>query len=162
MITLIWAQDKNGSIGKDNSMPWHIPADLAFFKKQTLNKTVVMGRKTYVSLGKALPQRKNVVLTRDDSLVLPDAEVVNDVKTLVQKSRTEDLMICGGAEIYQLFLHNADQLIVTQIDAVFDADTHFPEVDWSLFYEVKREHLVRGEKSSYDLDFITYQRKRAL
>ncbi|EEO9219225.1 dihydrofolate reductase, partial [Listeria monocytogenes] len=140
MIIFVWAQDRAGNIGKDNKMPWHLPGDLQFFKKTTTGKTLVMGRKTYESLGKALPNRKTIVLTRDQGLKLDDAEILHSKEAVLALAETgETIYIVGGAEIYRLFMDVADQLIVTKIDAEFEADTAFPEVDWENFSEVAKE-----------------------
>ncbi|WP_239254462.1 dihydrofolate reductase [Listeria ilorinensis] len=160
MLTFIWAQDANGAIGKDNQIPWHLPADLRFFKEQTIGKTIVMGRKTYESLGKALPNRETIILSRNHDLQLPDAEVVHEVETILTRAKTEDILICGGAEIYQLFMAYVDRLIVTKIAATFLADTKFPEVDWSQFAEVSRIENKKDEKNPYDYTFLTYVRKK--
>lgn len=160
MIIFIWAQDRAGNIGKDNKMPWHLPSDLQFFKKTTTGKTLVMGRKTYESLGKALPNRKTIVLTRDTSLQLADADVIHsrDEVLALAKEQDEAIYIAGGAEIYRLFMDVADKLIVTKIDATFEADTAFPEVDWENFTEVSRESHDKDEKNKYGYTFYTYER----
>lgn len=162
MISFIWAQDKEGNIGKNNSMPWHLPEDLKFFKEQTSGHTVVMGRKTYESLGKALPNRRNLVLSRDTTLSLPDAEVVHDKDEIIQMATKESLFICGGAEIYRLFLDVVDRLIVTKIEATFDADTAFPDVDWSKFELVSETTGMRDSKTGISFGFYTYERKRGI
>ncbi|MBC1533177.1 dihydrofolate reductase [Listeria seeligeri] len=160
MIIFIWAQDRAGNIGKDNKMPWHLPGDLQFFKKTTTGKTLVMGRKTYESLGKALSNRKTIVLTRDTSLQLADADVIHsrDEVLALAKEQDEAIYIAGGAEIYRLFMDVADKLIVTKIDATFEADTAFLEVDWENFTEVSRESHDKDEKNKYGYTFYTYER----
>ncbi|EIA19843.1 dihydrofolate reductase [Listeria fleischmannii] len=162
MISFIWAQDKEGNIGKNNSMPWHLPEDLKFFKEQTSGHTIVMGRKTYESLGKALPNRRNLVLSRDTTLSLPDAEVVHDKDEIIQMAKKESLFICGGAEIYRLFLDVVDRLIVTKIEATFDADTAFPDVDWSKFELVSETTGMHDSKTGISFGFYTYERKRVV
>ncbi|WP_049872520.1 dihydrofolate reductase, partial [Listeria innocua] len=148
MIIFVWAQDRAGNIGKDNKMPWHLPGDLQFFKKTTTGKTLVMGRKTYESLGKALPNRKTIVLTRDSELQLDDAEILHSRDEVLALAETgEPIYVVGGAEIYRLFMDVADKLIVTKIDAEFDADTAFPEVDWENFSEVAKEPHEKDEKN---------------
>lgn len=151
MLTFIWAQDECGNIGKDNTMPWYLPADLAYFKKQTTGKTIVVGRKTYESFGKALPNRTNLVLSRDLNLTLPDAEVVHDKEAILKRAETESIFICGGAEIYKLFLDEVDRLLVTKIAARFDADTAFPKLDWDQFKEVGRVEGTQDEKKSLSI-----------
>ncbi|AHI56386.1 dihydrofolate reductase [Listeria ivanovii] len=159
MIIFVWAQDRDGNIGKANKMPWYLPGDLQFFKKTTTGKTLVMGRKTYESLGKALPNRKTIVLTRDKELHLSDAEVLHSRDEVLDLANTgEPIYVVGGAEIYRLFMDVADKLIVTKIDAEFDADTAFPEVDWENFSEVAKEAHEKDEKNKYNYTFYTYER----
>ncbi|MBC1446227.1 dihydrofolate reductase [Listeria welshimeri] len=159
MIIFVWAQDRAGNIGKDNTMPWHLPGDLQFFKKTTTGKTLVMGRKTYESLGKALPNRKTIVLTRDKELQLDDAEILHSREEVLALAQTgEPIYVVGGAEIYRLFMDVADKLIVTKIDAEFDADTAFPEVDWENFSEIAKEPHEKDEKNKYNYTFYTYER----
>lgn len=159
MIIFVWAQDRAGNIGKDNTMPWHLPGDLQFFKKTTTGKTLVMGRKTYESLGKALPNRKTIVLTRDKELQLDDAEILHSREEVLALTQTgEPIYVVGGAEIYRLFMDVADKLIVTKIDAEFDADTAFPEVDWENFSEIANEPHEKDEKNKYNYTFYTYER----
>lgn len=159
MIIFVWAQDRAGNIGKANKMPWYLPGDLQFFKKTTTGKTLVMGRKTYESLGKALPNRKTIVLTRDKELHLSDAEVLHSRDEVLDLANTgEPIYVVGGAEIYRLFIDVADKLIVTKIEAEFDADTAFPEVDWENFSEVVKETHEKDEKNKYNYTFYTYER----
>lgn len=159
MIIFVWAQDRAGNIGKANKMPWYLPGDLQFFKKTTTGKTLVMGRKTYESLGKALPNRKTIVLTRDKELHLSDAEVLHSRDEVLDLANTgEPIYVVGGAEIYRLFMDVADKLIVTKIEAEFDADTAFPEVDWENFSEVSKETHEKDEKNKYNYTFYTYER----
>ncbi|AIS60279.1 dihydrofolate reductase [Listeria ivanovii] len=159
MIIFVWAQDRAGNIGKANKMPWYLPGDLQFFKKTTTGKTLVMGRKTYESLGKALPNRKTIVLTRDKELHLSDAEVLHSRDEVLDLANTgEPIYVVGGAEIYRLFIDVADKLIVTKIEAEFDADTAFPEVDWENFSEVAKETHEKDEKNKYNYTFYTYER----
>lgn len=127
----------------------------AVFQKTTTGKTLVMGRKTYESLGKALPNRKTIVLTRDQGLKLDDAEILHSKEAVLALAETgETIYIVGGAEIYRLFMDVADQLIVTKIDAEFEADTAFPEVDWENFSEVAKEFHEKDEKISTITLFI--------
>ncbi|EFR96475.1 dihydrofolate reductase, partial [Listeria ivanovii FSL F6-596] len=128
-------------------------------KKTTTGKTLVMGRKTYESLGKALPNRKTIVLTRDKELHLSDAEVLHSRDEVLDLANTgEPIYVVGGAEIYRLFIDVADKLIVTKIEAEFDADTAFPEVDWENFSEVAKETHEKDEKNKYNYTFYTYER----
>ena len=118
-IAMIAAMANNRVIGKDNQMPWHMPADLAHFKRTTLGKPVIMGRKTYESIGRALPGRLNIVITTDTSYQLADAEVVNtieDALSQAQQQAPDEVMIIGGGKIYSSLLTKADRLYLTLID----------------------------------------------
>ncbi len=159
-ITLIWAQDQNRLIGKDNDMPWKLPADMAYFKQQTQHKTIVMGRKTWESFGsKPLPNRRNIVLTRDPEFTADGGEIVHTPEQALELTNNEDeVMIIGGSQIYKLFLAHADRLLVTQIEHEFEGNTFFPEVNWS---EWKLESSTQGlqdEKNVYDYRFEQYVR----
>ncbi|MBC2165537.1 dihydrofolate reductase [Listeria booriae] len=159
MLTFIWAQDKDGYIGKDNTMPWRLPADLQHFKKETNGHTIVMGRKTYESIGKALPNRENLVLTRDPNYSLADAKVLHDKAEVLEIARDKQVYITGGAEIYRLFLEDADALVVTHVEAHCGGDTIFPELDWQKWRLVKREDGVRDEKNELDYWYGWYEKK---
>ncbi|MBC1564310.1 dihydrofolate reductase [Listeria booriae] len=159
MLTFIWAQDKDGYIGKDNTMPWRLPADLQHFKKETNGHTIVMGRKTYESIGKALPNRENLVLTRDPNYSLADAKVLHDKAEVLEIARDKQVYITGGAEIYRLFLEDADALVVTHVEAYCGGDTIFPEFDWQNWRLVKREDGVRDEKNDLDYWYGWYEKK---
>jgi len=141
-ISLIAAMSRNRVIGKDGQLPWHLPGDLAFFKKMTRGKPIIMGRKTCESLGRPLPGRKNIVLTRDPGFVADGFVLVADPEAaLAAATPAEEVMICGGSSIYALFLPRADRLILTLVDAEVEGDTFFPEFDQTDWREVERgEH----------------------
>ncbi|MFB5265488.1 dihydrofolate reductase [Paenibacillus enshidis] len=158
-ISMIWAMDKNGTIGNNNSLPWRLPRDMAFFKEQTINKTVLMGRKTWESFGgKSLPQRKNVVLTRDPDYIADGADVIHRLEEGMKLAEQEQLMIIGGAEIYKLFWPYADELIVTRIEEAFEGDTVFPDLDWSGWKPVREIQGITDEKNPYCYRFVFYER----
>ncbi|MHA6529000.1 dihydrofolate reductase [Paenibacillus sp. BAC0078] len=159
-ISMIWAMAANNVIGKDNDMPWHLPRDFAYFKAETLGKRMLMGRKTWESLGgKPLKGRTSVVLTRDNSFTPEGAIVVHSLEEAVAEGRKEDeLMIIGGAEIYKLMLPFADKLLVTRIEEEIEGDTRFPEVDWSEWREISSTQGIRDEKNPYDYRFYVYER----
>ena len=131
-IIAIAAVGKNGVIGKGNELPWNIPEDMKFFRDSTRGQVVVMGRKTYQSLGKALPKRENGVITRDPKFTLPDARIFHSIKDAIAHYRAQvelqkqNIFILGGAEIYALALPYLDEIWLTQIDAEFEGDTYFP------------------------------------
>jgi dihydrofolate reductase len=158
---MIVAHANNRIIGKDNDMPWHLPADLAYFKKTTLGKPVVMGRKTYESIGRPLPGRKNIVISRDTNYKAEGITTVTSVEqALKHAGDVEEVMVIGGGAIYQHCLPAADRLYITHINAEIDGDTQFPEYDlennWSL---INSEKYSADEKNAFDLNFCLYQRK---
>lgn len=159
-ITMIWAMDEQRLIGKDNGMPWHLPNDMKFFRENTKGKTVVMGRKTYDSLNGALPKRRNLVLTRNPAWRTDDAEVISEITSVLELAQDEEVMIIGGAQIYNLFMPYADKLLVTRIAQTFEGDEHFPEYDervWELEWE---ESGIVDEKNEYDHLFQSFVRKK--
>ncbi|MCL6606255.1 MAG: dihydrofolate reductase [Paenibacillus sp.] len=159
-ISMIWAMGSNGVIGKNNDMPWHLPRDFAFFKAETLGKRMLMGRKTWDSLGgKPLKNRTSLIITRDTTFHPEGAEVVHTVEEALNEGRkTDELMVIGGAEIYRMMLPYADKLIVTRIDEEFEGDTFFPNVDWSLWTEVSNTKGIRDAENPYDYHFLVYER----
>lgn len=150
----------NNVIGKDNDMPWHLPLDFAYFKAETLGKRMLMGRKTWDSLGgKPLKGRTSLVMTRDTDYAPEGAKVINTLEEALNEGRKEDeLMVIGGAEIYRMMLPHADKLIVTKIEQVFEGDTRFPDVDWSQWKEVSNTKGIRNEDNPYDYRFLVYER----
>ena len=165
ILSMIVATADNNVIGKDNTMPWHLPADLAYFKKVTLGKPIIMGRKTYESIGRPLPGRRNIVISRDDSYFADGVDTVTSVEqalALVDGSGGDaavaEIMVIGGGAIYQHCLPNADRLYVTHIKAAIDGDTHFPHYDNEEWQQTASELRVSDDKNAYDLDFCIYQR----
>lgn len=154
MITLISACSKNRVIGLENKMPWHLPVDLKRFKKLTSGGVILMGRKTFESIGsKPLPNRTNVVLTRDKTFRSEGILVYNNIEEVLPLFH--DIIIVGGAEIYKQYIKLADVIELTLIDKEYEGDTFFPEIDDS-FYEEKRESF---ENDEFEYHFITYKRK---
>ncbi|MDR2833872.1 MAG: dihydrofolate reductase [Streptococcaceae bacterium] len=159
MLGAIWAQDKNGLIGKNDQLPWHLPNDLKHFKANTLNKNVVMGRKTFEGFGKRpLPNRVNIVLTRDTDYLAGNVIVLHTLEEVLEFARASDkeTMIIGGSQIYQAFEPFLDELYVTYIDGVFEGDAHFPEFDWTKFEKVSTEQGNVDEKNKYPHEFVRY------
>ncbi|MDT8858663.1 dihydrofolate reductase [Alkalihalobacillus sp. MEB130] len=159
MISFVVAMDQNRVIGKDNQLPWHLPADLAFFKKVTTGHTIVMGRKTYESIGRPLPKRRNVVLTRDEQYKAEGCDVVHTVEAVLDIAQQEDeCFVIGGTEVFKLFWEHVDRLYVTYIDETFEGDTFFPEIsddEWEIVFVEKG---VVDEKNRYRHEFRTYER----
>lgn len=160
-ITLIWAMAKNGVIGKDNKLPWRLPADLRFFKEQTTGKTMIMGRNTWESMGsKPLPNRHSVVLTSDKSFAAEGADVVHSVEEALTYNKVNvELMVIGGAGVFKHFLPIADKLLVTLIDEDIEGDIIIPDVNWNDFELTSEEPGIRDEKNPYDYRFLTYDRR---
>ena len=152
----------NRVIGKDNDMPWHMPADLAHFKKVTLGKPVVMGRKTFESIGRPLPGRKNIVITRNADWQHDGVEVVSSPdEALAKVSDVEEVMIIGGGNIYQQFLPQADNLYLTFIDLDVEGDTKFP--DWQqagTWQQVDFEQHQADDKNNYPYQFVILQKQK--
>ena len=156
MIKIIVAISKNKVIGKDNSLIWHLPSDLKRFKEITTGNAVIMGRKTYESIGKPLPNRRNIIITRNENYEVEGCEVVNSLE--------EALLICyekcfiiGGAEIYKQSLPFTDEIYLTEVDNVFDGESFFPELgnEW---YEVSNEKFEADDKNQFNYSFIKYER----
>ncbi|KAB7623002.1 type 3 dihydrofolate reductase [Alkalilimnicola sp. S0819] len=160
-ITLIAAATENNVIGRDNAMPWHLPADLAHFKRLTQGKPIVMGRKNYESIGRPLPGRHNIILTRNPGYSAEGCTVVDSPEAaLAEAGDVAEVMIIGGEEIYRLFLEQADQVHLTRIHAHIAGDTRFPallENEWRL---AASEHRPADQSNAYDLAFQTYERHR--
>lgn len=158
MISLIVAIDKNRVIGKDNRLPWRLPADLAYFKKVTLGSTVVMGHKTFESIGKPLPGRQSCIITRDINYVMEGCSVCHSIEDVLKSYHGEEVFIIGGEQVYSAFFPYADKLYITFIDDCFEGDAFFPTIDgqeWKLVSKVKGE---KDENNPYDYYFIIYER----
>lgn len=142
MISLMVAHDPNRVIGKDNQLPWHIPEDLAYFKKHTVGKGIVMGRNTYESIGRPLPKRLNIVVSRNESLQIEGTDVVNSLDDAIRIANEvhDEVMIIGGEQIFRSILPRADRLYITLIHKEYDGDTFFPEYgdEWQLVSESER------------------------
>lgn len=150
--------DLERGIGQSNALPWHLPADLKHFKALTYGKPILMGRKTFESIGKPLPGRLNIVLSQQ-SFSMPDVHVVASwVQALALIGAVPELMIIGGATIYEQFMARADYLYLTEIHHVFQADCFFPSIDPKIWQLVKEESQGSDEKNLYDLSFKEYQR----
>jgi dihydrofolate reductase len=158
MISFIWAQDENGLIGKDNSLPWHLPEDLKFFKNTTLGHPIVMGRKTYESIGRPLPGRENIILTGDISFEAAGCTVVSSVDDVLDKSKVEEVFVTGGAAVFKSFMPYVDRLYVTRIHHVFNGDTYFTAIPWDEFALESCTPGVKNEKNPYNYEFCLYNR----
>ena len=160
ILSLIWGMDRNRLIGKENGLPWRLPADMAWFKATTMGKPILMGRKTYESIGRPLPGRTNLILTRQSNLKIEGCTVIHSLaEALAAVPDAQEIMVMGGAEIYALLLDDAERLYITEIDAAFEGDAWFPEFDSSQWHEIHREMHQPDEKNLYPYAFITMERK---
>ena len=156
MISLLVAYANGRVIGKDGQMPWHLPNDLKYVKETTTGHTVVMGRKTFQSIGKPLPNRRNVILTRDRNFKPSGAEVAHSKADVLAMG---DVFILGGANVYKQFLDDADRLYITEIDLDTEGDTFFPEWDREAFELVSVTEGTVDERNKHAHTFYVYERK---
>ncbi|HEY0828118.1 MAG TPA: dihydrofolate reductase [Bacilli bacterium] len=161
MISIIVAMDRNNVLGKDNKLPWRLPADLAYFRKLTMGHPILMGRKTYESIGKALPGRENVILTRDRQYDAEGCTIIHSLEEALLKYKEDELFVIGGADIIVQSLSIADKLYITYIDHEFEGDVFFPDIDTSLWVETSREQGIQDEKNPYVYYFLVYERRAA-
>lgn len=160
LISFIWGQDSHGLIGHDNALPWRLPADMGWFKKNTMGKPILMGRKTYESIGRPLPGRSNLILSRQQDLQIEGCAVVHsldEARSAVPDA--DEIMVMGGAEIYALLFDQAERLYITAIDAEFEGDAWFPEFDPKPWREVFRESHQPDDKNAYPYTFSILERK---
>lgn len=157
-ISAIVATDLNNAIGKDNKLLWNLPNDLKFFKNTTMGKPVIMGRKTYDSMGRPLPGRRNIVITRDTNYKLEGVDVYHSIDEALKGCTEEEVFIIGGAQIFEQSLHRIDVLYRTLVKSTFDADTFFPEINPTEFKKVWEECHAPDEKNKYDYCFEKWER----
>ncbi len=169
-LSMIWAMTRNRVIGRDNGLPWRLPRDMRHFMTTTRGHPVIMGRRTFESMdSKPLPRRTNVVVTRNAGYEAPGAVVAASLPEAVQVARRQcqadgaaddaaEAFIIGGAGLYAAGLAVADRLYVTEIDAVVDGDTYFPEVDWSGWREIERQHHPADAANAYAFDIVLFER----
>ncbi|GGD63646.1 dihydrofolate reductase [Paenibacillus nasutitermitis] len=161
-ITMIAAMARNRVIGADNAMPWRLPAESAHFRRSTVGRTVLMGRKTFQSLGKPLKDRRNVILTRSSQFAHEGCEVVHSLDEALSRYNTnpnEELVVMGGEEVYKLFLPFADKLLLTEVEAVVEGDAYFPAFDENHWQLMDSEPYKQDDKNAYDFCIRTYIRK---
>lgn len=158
-ISAIVAMSQNRVIGKENQLPWHLPADLKHFKQITMGKPILMGRKTHQSIGRVLPGRCNVVITRDTDFQATGCVVAHSISTaLAAVSYSEEVVVIGGALLYEQLLPKTERLYLTVIHQEFEGDAYFPEVDVSEWREVDRADYEVDEGNPYSYSFITLDR----
>lgn len=165
-IVLVVAVAKNGVIGRDGGLPWRLPSDLKRFKQLTLGRPVLMGRKTWESIGRPLPGRPNIVVTRHAGFRAPGAEVVSSLDAGIAAAQrhadalgVDEICVIGGGDIYRQIFERADVLHVTEVQGEVDGDTRFPAIDPAVFEKVVDEVLPQGERDSHPMRFVTWRRK---
>ena len=161
MLSIIVAIAKNNIIGKDNKLIWHLPEDLKRFKKLTTGHTIIMGRKTFESLGKVLPNRKHVIITKNKEFSINDknVEIINDISLIDTYIKSnEECFVIGGSSIYSQLMPYANKMYITEINEEFDGDTFFPDFDKNE-WEVLEKEMQMDKNSLYTYEFITYIRK---
>lgn len=159
MISIIAAIGKNNELGKKNQLLWSLPADLKHFKEITTGHPIIMGSKTFESIGRPLPNRRNIVVTRDLNYKNENIEVVHSIDDTLKlfENNTEEVFVIGGGEIYKQFLEHANKLYITEVDgADSEADTHFPVIDENIWHEKSRLKNTKDENNQFDFDFVEY------
>lgn len=164
-ISLVWAMAQNRVIGRNNQLPWYLPEDLKYFKRITLGKPVIMGRKTFDSIGKPLPGRTNIVVTRNRDWSFEGVRIVDSLEAARELCEnqaivdgTEEAMIIGGAEIYRQAMPLADRLYLTEVHADVEGDATFPEFDRSQWQEIAREDFEASGPNPYNYSFIILEK----
>lgn len=161
MLSIIVAYDQQAGIGIQNALPWKLKQDLNNFKQITEHHYIVMGRKTYQSIGRPLPNRKNIVLSRQKGFVLDHCIILNEIQAvlnLAREKRQDEIFIIGGAQIYRAFLPYADRLYITEVDTVTKADAFFPKWDKSAFQRIGKRHYPKDENNQFDFTFTVWEK----
>lgn len=161
-LSIICAMDENRLIGSNNTLPWQLPADLAYFKKVTMNKPILMGRKTYESIGRPLPGRRNIIITRDPLIQFAGCETTGSIESALERVKDQpEVMLIGGASLYQQTIDIADKLYITRIHAQFEGDAWFPVINPDYWTECWREDHQPDERNRYAYSFVNYCHKTA-
>jgi len=165
-IVLIAAFAQNRVVGINNTLPWHLPEDLKYFKRTTSGKAIIMGRKTYDSIGRPLPNRTNIVISRNRDFQADGVRVVASLEAAIELAKevnyindVQEVMVIGGASIYEAALPIADRLYLTHVHAEIEGDAYFPEVNFKQWLEVSREDYQASDKNPYDYSFVVYDKK---
>ena len=161
-ISIIVAMARDRVIGKNGTMPWHLPAELKYFKWVTMGKPIVMGRKTFESFRRVLPGRQNIVITRDKRFQFEGVDVVHSIdEAFTIAGNAEEIMIIGGSDLYRQTMGRADRIYLTQIEADIEGDTFFPEINWNDWQEVENVFCTGDEKNVYSMRFLVLDRKES-
>ena len=158
-VGLIVAMAKNRAIGKNNDLLWHLPNDLKFFKKTTSGHAILMGRKTFESIGKPLPNRENIVVTRDRNYSAEGVTVVHDIEEGIKRATSDVVFIGGGGHIYEQAMPMVSEMYVTLVDETIPGDTFFPDIDWEEWIMEWSEFHQQDEKNPFHHAFFKYKRK---
>lgn len=159
-ISLIVAMDREGAIGRNNKLPWRLPRELAYVKQTTMGCPIIMGRKNFESIGRALPGRRNIILTRDESFAVKDCEIAHSIDGVFELCKAEDeVFIFGGEQIYKQFLPFVEKMYVTKIEHTFKGDTFFPVTDFSDWDEVSVKPGVTDEQNPYTYHYYIYEKR---
>jgi len=151
---------KNRVIGKDNKMPWHLPADLKHFKAISMAKPIVMGRKTFESIGRPLPGRQNMIISRNSDYIVEGCDVVNSIDTAIELlTGSDEIMIIGGGFLYSQMIEKANKLYLTLIDLDVVGDTYFPEYEHLELVQISTENHLKDDKNPYNYQFVNYEIK---
>lgn len=162
MISFIVAMDNNRLIGKNNDLPWHLPADLKYFKRITMGHPIVMGRKTFESIGRILPGRENIVITRNKDFSYEGCTIFHSIDAFldrIQSDESEEYFVIGGSEIFHALFPKADRLYITKINDEFEGDTYFPPFSLDEWELVSQEKGPKDEKNPFDYEFLVFDRK---
>jgi len=164
-VSLIWAMSSNRCIGVNNTLPWHLPEDLRYFKASTMKKPIIMGRKTYDSIGRALPGRPNIVISRQADLKIDGVHCVTSIDAALELAKTllpqdiSEVMIIGGAQIYNTALSFADRLYITEVDTIIEGDAFIDEFELSDYEQKFCEKHKACDKNPYDYSFLVFDKK---
>ncbi|HFM6712456.1 TPA: trimethoprim-resistant dihydrofolate reductase DfrG [Enterococcus faecium] len=162
-VSLIAATDKNRVIGKENDIPWRIPKDWEYVKNTTKGHPIILGRKNLESIGRALPDRRNIILTRDKGFTFNGCEIVHSIEDVFELCKNEEeIFIFGGEQIYNLFFPYVEKMYITKIHHEFEGDTFFPEVNYEEWNEVFAQKGIKNDKNPYNYYFHVYERKNLL
>ena len=162
IISAIVAMNPDGLIGDQNKIPWHLPADLKYFKKITLGHHILMGRKCFDSIGKSLPGRKNIVVTKNPTFIVTDCISTNSIEEgilIAQQNKEEEMFILGGGEIYRQSMHLVNKLYLTMVQFNGSGDVFFPQIDYDEWSLISDEKHTSDDKNNYDYSFLIYKRK---
>lgn len=160
IISLIVAMDENRVIGCKNKLPWNIPSELKYFRETTKGKPVIMGRKTHDSIGRPMPERLNIIVTRDKDCKADGCVVVNSREDAIKAAKgSDEIMVIGGAEIYKLFLPIADRLYITKVHGTFRGDTYFPEFDENEWVKAREKFVEKDDENRYSYTIMVLERE---